>query len=142
MFQLSTLILTGLAGLFVGLSAGALLSRLLKTSKKPIQLLESQLEEAETKLKDYQHEVSEHFEEASALINNLSQSYKEVLEHQARNALKLSNSDISRQLIEAAEGKLQITGTRIDDLPLEPPKDWAPGQRGQLSEGFGLEKVN
>ena len=135
MFELSTLIITGLACLIIGLAAGA---QLVRVYMPAAPTLENQLEDAETKLSDYQNDVSEHFAETSRLVNNLTQSYKEVLLHQAQSALKLSNQDISKQLIEAAEGNLALTES-MGDIPLEQPKDWAP-QTGQLREEFGLEK--
>ena len=144
MFEFTTLILVGVACLIIGSIIGALLSRSLSPQDQQNRQLESRLQESENKLRDYQNEVSEHFAETSQKVNKLTQSYKEVHEFLASSALKLTNPDISRQLIDAADGKLldskPDSGKPTNDP--EQPKDWAPkspGQMGQLSEGYGLE---
>jgi len=104
--------------------------------------LEQRLHEAESNLQGYQRDVAEHFSQTSALVNNLTQAYREVHEHLANGALKLATPAISRQIIDSANsgpdtaGKAYITEQRI-----EPPRDWAPkapGSKGMLSEEYGL----
>nr|WP_237457588.1 DUF1043 family protein [Pseudomaricurvus sp. HS19] len=108
--------------------------------------LEQRLQNTEEKLRNYQQEVTEHFMETSQLVNRLTHSYKEVHEHLASSALKLTNPDISRQLIDAADGKLLSHNTQANDdgdNSIEAPRDWAPrepGAKGQLSEDFDLRQ--
>lgn len=144
MFELSTLIATGVGGLIGGCVIGALLARTMHPQEQQNRELETRLQQAEDKLNNYQHEVTEHFAETSQLVNNLTQSYKEVHEFLANGALKLTNPDISRQIIEAGDGKL-ISREKAEeaDTHTEQPRDWAPkepGETGQLSEEFGLDK--
>jgi len=145
-FTLSTLIITAIAALLTGGAVGAILVKSLHPQEQQNREMEHRLESTENKLTDYQQEVSEHFAETSQLVNNLTQSYKDVHEHLANSALKLTNPDISRQLIEAADGKLLTSETSADtedDNDTEAPRDWAPknpGEAGQLSEEFGLDK--
>ncbi|NIB41871.1 YhcB family protein [Pseudomaricurvus alkylphenolicus] len=144
MFELSTLILTAIVALVAGGAIGALLFKSLAPQEQQNRELESRLQKAENKLTDYQQEVSEHFAETSQLVNNLTQSYKEVHEYLANSALKLTNPDISRQLIDAGDGKLIANDTNVaaEESTPEAPRDWAPkapGEKGQLSEDFGLE---
>lgn len=147
MFTLSTLVITAIAALIVGGAVGAVLVKSLHPQEQQNREMETRLENAENKLVDYQQEVSEHFAETSQLVNNLTQSYKDVHEHLANSALNLTNPDISRQLIDAGDGKLISNETskaptdKEDDT--EAPRDWAPkspGETGQLSEEFGLDK--
>ena len=77
-----------------------------------------------------------HFSETSELINNLTQSYKDVHEHLADGALKLATADVSKRLIDAGDGNLTIGREEI--TAPEPPRDWAP-KSGQLSEDFWPE---
>lgn len=148
MFALSTLIIIAVAALIVGAIIGIGLLKGLSPQEKQNRSLENRLQQAENQLKDYQHEVTAHFMETSQLVNTLTQSYKDVHEHLASSALKLTNPDISRQLIEAGDGKLltKPKGTKQDtELLNEAPRDWAPknpGDKGQLSEDFGLDNKN
>lgn len=148
MFPLSTLIIIAVAALIVGALIGMGLTKGLSPQEKQNRNLEHRLQKAEEQLRDYQHEVSTHFAETSQLVNSLTQSYRDVHEHLASSALKLTNPDISRQLIDAADGKLltKPKQSKEDTEYLkEAPRDWAPknpGDKGQLSEDFGLDNKN
>lgn len=145
MFALSTVVLTGIAAFIGGGLVGILAARQLNPQEQRNKELEAKLAQAEEKLLSYQNDVSEHFAETSKLVNNLTKDYKEVYEHLANSALKLTNPDISRQLIEASKGTLpehaETDVTTSDNEHIEPPRDWAPktpGSAGTLSEDFGL----
>ena len=142
MFPLSTLILTALLSALGGCLVTALLMRSFNPKQQQNHELEQRLETAEQKLGDYQAEVSEHFAQTSALVNNLTQSYKEVHQHLASSALQLANPDLSRQMLAAGDGKLLPEGEALDaDEPSEAARDWAPkapGEKGALSEDYGL----
>jgi uncharacterized membrane-anchored protein YhcB (DUF1043 family) len=143
-FSLSALIITALAATAFGGLLGALLIKAMHPQEQQSRSMGKRLHDAEDKLLSYQQEVTEHFAETSQLVNTLTQSYKEVYSHLADSALQLSNPDMSRQLIDAGDGKLPLTQKSDSDKtekPSEPPKDWAPkapGETGQLSEEFGL----
>lgn len=146
MFTLTTLVITAIAALIAGGAIGAILVKSLHPQEQQNREMENRLESAENKLVDYQQEVSAHFDETSQLVNNLTQSYKDVHEYLANSALKLTNPDISRQLIDAGDGKLINNDTpnaAKEEDDTEAPRDWAPknpGDTGQLSEEFGLDK--
>ena len=141
MFSLSTLILTVLTCLLLGGVIGAFLMFALRPQEKINRELESQLLEAESRLRDYQQEVTQHFVDTSQLINNLTRSYRDVHEHLAASALKLGNADLSRQITQAGDGKLLEKAADQDPDNIKQPTDWAPkvpGMHGTLSESYGL----
>ena len=142
MFSLSTLILTVLTCLICGGVVGAFLMFALRPQEKINRELEAQLLESEAKLRDYQHEVTQHFIDTSQLINNMTRSYRDVHEHLASSALKLGNADLSRQITQAGDGKLLEQSANLDeDGNYKAPTDWAPkkpGKHGTLSEEYGL----
>ncbi len=144
-FPLGTVVLTGIVALIGGGLLGALVSRQFGQQEQQNKDLEAKLQEAEEKLLSYQNDVSDHFAETSKLVNNLTKDYKEVYEHLANSALKLTNPDISRKLIEASKGTLteplDDSTTISEPEYVQPPRDWAPktpGSSGTLSEDFGL----
>lgn len=139
MHSTSVLILVGV----LGLALGALLAFLATRNRQNVdrtQELEVRLKEANSKLEDFQLQVNQHFDQTSQLVNNLTQSYREVHEYLANSAMRLSSQDIGRQMLEAGSGQLSDND---DDLSVLPPRDWAPkepGAKGTLSEEFGLDK--
>lgn len=147
MFSLSALIITGIVAAVAGALIATIMLKTLAPQEKQNRETEKRLQQTEDKLLSYQQEVSSHFEETSRLVNQLTQSYKDVYEHLADSALKLSNPDLSRQLIDAGDGKLPSGGTtkpntNEEEAATEAPRDWAPkapGEKGQLSEDFGME---
>lgn len=129
---------------FVGAALGALISRMMLPSKQN-KSLENQLQASQEKLDSYQKEVSEHFEETSKLVQNLTQSYKDVHDHLAKGAGKLATAEVSEKMLSAGnpqDNALENQST-LDENAYAPPKDWAPktpGETGMLSEEFGLKE--
>ncbi|MFT6388255.1 MAG: uncharacterized membrane-anchored protein YhcB (DUF1043 family) [Cellvibrionaceae bacterium] len=143
-FTLSTLIGVALITLIAGSILGAVLTRALSPQQQKTRSLETELQDSEQKLTEYQQEVTEHFAQTAQLVNTLTQSYRDVHEHLSSDALKLANVDISRQLLKSAaseeDGLLGESSIR-EEGDFQPPKDWAPktpGKEGTLSEKFGL----
>lgn len=134
MFSFSALFVTGLFCLLGGVALGAIglysaRSRFLGGE------LEQRLRELEAEYKNYQRDVAEHFAHSTQLVNNMTQSYREIHEHLANGALRLATPVISKQLLEAGEG---IDGkASLREQPIQPPRDWAPS-KGTLSEDYGL----
>jgi hypothetical protein len=142
-FTLSTLIITALACTALGAIISTLVMRN-SSQQQNNRELQEHLQQAEGNLQCYQQEVSDHFTKTAELINNLTQDYKDVHEHLANSALKLSNTEVSRAFFESANSQLptseQLT---VHDEKLEPPRDWAPkspGKKGALSEDYGMDE--
>lgn len=145
--------LISIIALIVGAAIGFLMGRSGGNSNRQAELAE-QLESAKTELEGYKAEVNEHFEKTASLVNNLTNSYKDVHEHLATGAQGLCTpGSIDLALEPAMHAKLENqesdnntselpTAGPVDDTP-EPPRDYAPknpDDEGTLSETFGLKE--
>ena len=106
--------------------------------------IEKQLKESEQKLKRYQQEVTEHFVTVSQLTTNMTQSYRQIHEHLATNAIRLASPEIGRQLLKAGGSDFSLVDADgkylIQARDIKPPRDYAPKVPGGiLSEGYGLD---
>lgn len=135
-------LLIGLSCLAAGLIIGFIMARTLHPQERARKDLEDKLQESQDQIKDYQQEVTEHFMKTSELVNNLSHSYRDVHEHLATSAMRLTNTEISRQMIDAGFGRNENHNVLTSETP-EPPKDYAPKVPGGiLSEEYGLKDDN
>ncbi|MBL4567359.1 MAG: DUF1043 family protein [Porticoccus sp.] len=118
------------------------MARTLHPQERKRKDLEAKLQQSQDQIKDYQQEVTEHFMKTSELVNNLSHSYRDVHEHLATGAMRLTNTEISRQMIDAGFGRHENSQVISGETP-EPPKDYAPKVPGGiLSEEYGLKEDN
>lgn len=143
MFSETTLILTAGVCLFVGAVIGYVIAAGVAPSGSGRRTLENRLKSTEQQLEDYKTEVTQHFERTADLVNNLTESYKDVHEHLAKGAAHLADPNLGQQFLTNAD-KAWLPDESSDELVdesanIEPPKDWAP-EKGTLSEDFGLDK--
>lgn len=135
-----TVLLIGLLCAVSGLIVGLLAGRTLHPQEQQRKAAENKLQEAQERLRDYEHEVTRHFIKTSELFNNLSQSYRDVHEHLASSAMRLTGPEVSRKIVDAGFGRLEERGTTLSTEMPEPPKDYAPKVPGGiLSEEYGLK---
>lgn len=141
MYSLTTIIVTALITAFIGCITGYILSRKSNSGSRSNDL-QKRLQEAEAALDHYQHDVTEHFARTTELVNSLNESYRDMHEHLAASALKLSTPEIGRQLLDEAQHHLPgHKGHSLEHTHVEAPRDWAPkraGTKGTLSEDYGL----
>ena len=140
--------LTGLVIFIIGLGVGALLYKQLKSDEARVRSLEEQLENLEKEYETYKDNVHSHFNNTATLLNNLTDSYREVYRHMAAGAQALCPDYISEQLSHSARNQEALTRddfTDGQDRAVSPPLDYAtkvsPDQKGNLSEDYGLDKV-
>lgn len=143
--------LVGLACFALGLITGALLYRQLKSDEAKVRLLEEQLAELEQKHEAYKDSVHTHFHNTATLLNNLTDSYREVYRHMASGAQALCPDYISEQLTHSAHAQDALTrdtfteGSQLPGGEPAPPRDYAdktsPDQKGSLAEDYGLDKI-
>lgn len=134
--------LTGIVCLAIGVAAGLLIARRLDSSSPgKVDELEARIAELQRFHDDYREHVSEHFSTTADLVQQMTESYRDVYQHLAQGAQDLCNEEIAGKLLPAAE-PMQFGGE--DNSALEPPKDYAPkrtnSQSGALSESFGLDR--
>ena len=147
----------------VALAAGALIGYLMGRSgdNSGQQKLVDQLNEAQQELSEYKEQVNGHFEKTADLVNNLTESYREVHQHLAQGSENLCkgahspaqlDSDTQPKLAELTDSEQEEQIPTVTDevtaepeVPeiIEPPRDYAPkspDEEGTLSEKFGLKK--
>lgn len=129
----------GLAGLLIGWVAGKRASADAKKQRELTLKLDRVMQDK----KAYEDEVVEHFTETAKLLNNLTESYREVHNHLAQGASGLCQGKGPVSL-ENLQGRRE-PGKIPDNLThLQPPLDYAPkaspDEKGMLNEEFGLER--
>lgn len=137
------LVAGGVAALLVGLLFGWLLGRRTSATNQKYRDVERKLDQVLQEKKVYEDEVVEHFSETAKLLNNLTDSYRDVHNHLASGAAALCQGEGP-----VALGRLENAGSTNDDKPnldhIQPPLDYAPkkapDEKGMLNEEFGLDR--
>lgn len=141
MFSVEFLIMVSAFVFCAGALLGAIVSRTMFPPEQQKQLEES-LKTSRQELDQYQREVAQHFADTAKLVNNLTQSYKDVHDHLAGGALQLTNPEITQQMLEAGDKSLGLEAQdSLNEHDVQAPRDWAPkvpGSAGTLSEEYGL----
>ena len=143
MFALTTVIIIGLICAIVGVVIGALVARRFSSTPQQTRELERHLHEKQDEIKAYQREVTEHFTETSQRLQQLAESYKDIHNHLAQGADKLSANSGAAPIIE----KIETTQKSSEETPknVSAPLDYAPKatpyDKGTLTEDYDLEKV-
>lgn len=130
------------------LAAGAALGYWLASNKgtdsAKVTDLESHVQELQRSQAIYREEVSDHFSTTAELIQQMTDSYKEVYQHLANGAQGLCSEEVANKLLPTSQDS--GFGLSIDEDGMLPPKDYAPrqdpNQIGALAEDFGLSKAN
>jgi uncharacterized membrane-anchored protein YhcB (DUF1043 family) len=137
--------LIGIACLALGVVAGVVFANRLNTSPARIKELESQIRSLEANHEQYKDDVSDHFSGTAELIQQMTESYKDVYQHLAMGAQDLCSGEVADKLLPAGSDAV-FESNNEEDSGFSPPKDYAakqkPDQKGALSEDFGLDKSN
>lgn len=117
-----------------------------------VRELEEHLHALQGKYDHYQDAVTQHFVSTAQLVNNLTNSYREVHEHLQQGAESLcadsrrhgsSNPATAFEKLDAPKSKT-LQGTLVDDhYTVEPPRDYAtksPSDKGMLHEDYGFRE--
>lgn len=131
--------------LALGIIIGALASAYLGGTPARIKELESQVKSLEERHDQYKDDVSDHFNVTADLIQQMTQSYKDVYQHLATGAQDLCSAEVANKLLPVgSDAVFETAGSRETALGFTPPKDYAakesPDQKGALAEDFGIEK--
>lgn len=135
--------LIGIGGLALGMVLGAILTNRLNNSPSRVRELEGQVRALEQRHEQYKDDVSDHFNVTAELIQQMTQSYKDVYQHLATGAQDLCSTEVANRLLPT--GRDAVFDAHPEEfVGLGPPKDYAakasPEQKGALSERFGLNK--
>lgn len=151
-----------IAVFLAGCGAGAAVSYVVLARTRAESKIERQMRELQEEFTAYRENVNQHFNKTAQLVNSLTENYIAVQKHledaadsfaeppksfALEETAKLpaaAKTDFvsleSRQQQELRSGKLDA---EFGQLPVEPPKDYAPktkpGDKGTLAEDFGLK---
>lgn len=133
--------LTGIGCLAVGMIIGYWLAERINTTPNKMTELEQQLQDLQRTHARYRDEVSEHFSTTAELVQQMTESYRDVYQHLASGAQDLCTGEVASKLLPTSSDS--VFGGSDDDV--QAPKDYAPRQSphqsGALAEDFGLEKI-
>jgi uncharacterized membrane-anchored protein YhcB (DUF1043 family) len=137
------LILIGAVLLLVGVGLGVLLGRGTSSDSQKSREVERKLDQVLQDKKAYEDEVVEHFSDTAKLLNNLTDSYREVHNHLASGAGKLCQGQGPLALDElSSQDDVHEIPAHLADV--QPPLDYAPktspDETGMLNEEFGLDR--
>ena len=135
--------LTGIGFLALGIAIGYFLAGRVNNNPTKIGELEQQLQDLQRSHSRYRDEVSEHFSTTAELVQQMTESYKDVYQHLAGGAQDLCSGEVASKLLPASSDA--VFGNAQADGEMQAPKDYAPrlhaAQSGALAEDFGLEKA-
>ena len=138
--------LTGIGCLALGIVLGVIFSKRNAGNSNRMKELESQIIAIEERHEQYKGDVSEHFGVTSELVQQLTQSYRDVYQHLAMGAQDLCTTEVANKMLPVgADAVFDAALPREEAIAFTPPKDYAakadPEQKGALSEEFGLDKA-
>lgn len=150
----SNIWIIGLVALVVGAIVGYLVGRSGSDAGQR-QSLSRQLDDAREELATYKQQVTDHFEKTADLVNQLTNTYKDVHQHLASGAQSLCvDQKASQALKDSMQPRLEApdeTATApAEPRPdakqtdhAEPPRDYAAkaaDEEGTLSESYGFSR--
>jgi len=143
-YSQSVVIICTVIGLLSGLGAGVLLTQRLSPPGRRCREAERRLDEVLQEKKAYEDEVVEHFTGTARLLNQLTDSYRQVHNHLAAGAAELCHGR-APVVLERIGDHSDPAEIPADLVEPQPPRDYAPksspDEQGMLSEGFGLERT-
>lgn len=142
-YTLAILVAVASATLILGLALGLLMGRRSSPESQKYREVERKLDQVLQDKKAYEDEVVEHFSDTAKLLNNLTESYRDVHNHLAQGAANLCQGEgpISLDRLEGGSDSAEIPAHLAD---VQPPLDYAPksspDETGMLNEEFGLDR--
>jgi len=142
-YSLGVLLVVGAAVAILGLMLGWVTGRRTSSSEKKYRDIALKLDQVMQDKKAYEDEVVDHFTETAILLNNLTESYREVHNHLAQGAANLCQGagPVSLERLESRRDQSEIPAHLAH---IQPPLDYAPkhspDEKGMLNEEFGLER--
>ncbi len=143
MYSLTVLISVAAAVLLVGLLLGMLAGRRTSKEGQRYREVERKLDQVMQDKKAFEDEVVDHFADTAKLLNNLTESYRDVHNHLASGAASLCQGKGPVALDQLqSEADPHLIPEQLADV--QPPLDYAPksspDEKGMLNEEFGLDR--
>jgi len=143
MFDLGFLVFIGFVAAIIGLLVGIGLYRNSGNAEHKVRELNQALADAETKNKQNQQHVADHFSQTALMLNDLTEKYKDIHQHLALGADQLCRDEHGQSLL--LDSVLTDNAIASPET-IQPPLDYAPksdaANSGTLSEDYDLEKIN
>ena len=142
-YSLGIVLAVGAALAILGLLVGWATGRRTSAEAKKYRDIALKLDQVMQDKKAYEDNVVEHFTETAKLLNNLTESYREVHNHLAQGAASLCQGEgpVSLERLESRRAATEIPAHLAH---IQPPLDYAPkhspDEKGMLNEEFGLER--
>ena len=137
------LLVVGAALAVVGFLLGWATGSRTSAATKKYREIALKLDQVQQEKMAYEAEVVEHFTKTANLLNNLTESYREVHQHLAQGAADLCQGEGPISLAHPAD---DLDAAEIPPIFVDPrpPLDYAPkhspNEKGMLNEEFGLER--
>jgi uncharacterized membrane-anchored protein YhcB (DUF1043 family) len=137
-YPLSVVLTLTLAGLIAGIFIGIFFNQ--RKGKQSLRQadLERQVQDMQQQQQGYQEEVGNHFQQTAELLNQLTDSYKDVHTHLSKGAHLLADANTSASIKTLGADSPQ--NEENENTSINPPLDYADSS-GTLSEDWGIKKA-
>jgi len=139
--------LVAIGSLALGVILGLVIASRYSSGPVRVRELENQIRSLKDNQREYKDSVSDHFSLTAELIQQMTESYRDVYQHLASGAQDLCSAEVANKLLPADSDAVFDAGSgKSESEDLIPPRDYAakqsPDQKGALSEDFGIDKAN
>jgi len=142
-YSFTTLVIVAVVSLLVGLLAGIMGGRWTSKDAQRYREVERKLDQVMQDKKTFEDEVVDHFADTAKLLNNLTESYRDVHNHLATGAASLCQGK-GPLALGPLEGQPDPNLIPEQMANIQPPLDYAPktspDEKGMLNEEFGLDR--
>ncbi|MGC3872052.1 YhcB family protein [Halomonas sp. GXIMD04776] len=132
-----------IASLLAGIGIGAIGYHLLNANVARNQKVRQRLAETELELSQVRDTLNDHFISVTQLVKGIQRQSQELEQQVVQGAERLSDDPrLKRQLTDQGDAASDESAQEDTAETLETPRDYADGNRGTLSEDFGLHQSN
>ncbi|MFN3165307.1 MAG: YhcB family protein [Pseudohongiellaceae bacterium] len=130
----------------IGVVFGVVIASRYSSGPMRVRELENQIRGLKENQREYKDSVSDHFSMTAELVQQMTESYRDVYQHLASGAQDLCSAEVANKLLPAdTDAVFDTSNSKSDSDDLIPPRDYAakqsPDQKGALSEDFGIDKT-
>lgn len=142
-YSVGFVLATAIVAIVAGMALGFFMGRRASDAARRYRDVALKLDQVIQEKKSYEAEVVEHFTNTARLLNELTESYREVHNHLAQGADKLCHGSgpVSLERLENQRDSADIPAHLAH---IQPPLDYAPktspDEKGMLNEEFGLDR--